>query len=249
MTITTTLQDTTHAAASAATTAPRFDMYLFIHKALRQFMGHTLTRLGAMDVSDAEERDAVLDGVDSLLGFLRGHLQHENDFVHTAIEARRPGGARQTADDHLQHQDAIANLEDESRAVRDARDEHRSLLALRLYRHLADFVGENLQHMQVEETCNNAELWSLYSDEELVAIHDRLLATIGPDEMALTMRWMAAALNVQELAALFDDMRQKAPPPALEALLEVAHAQLDERRWGQLLRAIGRTPAPRPMAA
>ena len=228
---------------SATTKMPRFDMYVFIHKALRQFMGHTLTRLGAMDVNDAEERTAVLDGVDGLLRFMRGHLQHENDFLHTAIEARRPGGARQTADDHVHHQDAIGNLEDECRAVRDARDEHRPLLALGLYRHLAEFVGENLLHMQVEETRNNAELWALYSDEELVALHDRLLATIGPDEMALHARWLAAALSVPELAMLFGDMRQKAPPPAFEALLEVAHAQLDERRWGQLQHALGRTPA------
>lgn len=237
-----------HAAEATATLAhakaPRVDMYAFIHKALRQFMSHTLGRVGTMDVSDPEERALALDGVDALMAFMRGHLQHENDFVHTAIEARRPGGAHQTADDHLQHLEAIGNLEDESRAVRDARDEHRPALAQRLYRHLAVFVAENLQHMQVEETENNAALWALYTDEELLAIHDRLLSTIPPDEMALTARWMAAALSVQELAGLFGEMRQKAPAPAFEALLEVARTQLDERRWAQLARALGRPPVP-----
>jgi len=228
----------------APTKAPRFDPYIFIHKALRQFMGHTLSRLGSMDVGDAEERPLVLDGVDALLQFMRGHLQHENDFVHTAIEARHPGGARHSADDHLLHVDAIGNLEDESRAVRDARDEHRPALALRLYRHLAEFVGENLVHMQVEETQNNAALWALYSDAELIEIHDRLLATIGPAEMALTARWMAASMSVPELALLFGEMQHKAPPPAFAALLDVARTQLDDRRWAQLARALGRPPVP-----
>jgi hypothetical protein len=224
--------------------APRFDLYVFIHKALRQFMTHTLGRVGSMDVDDAEQRGPVLDGVEALLAELRAHVQHENDFVHTAIEARRPGGARHTADDHLLHLEAIANLEDETRALRHARDDQRATLALRLYRHLGEFVGENFVHMQVEETQNNAALWALYSDDELVAIHDRLLASVPPAEMALVVRWMAAALNDTELALLFGEMQHKAPPPAVEALLGIARSQLDERRWAKLARALGRPPVP-----
>ncbi len=234
---------------AAPTKAPRVDLYTFIHKALRQAMTHTLRSLGALDASEDPECKVVLDGVDRLLALLRSHLQHENDFVHTAIEARQPGGARQTADDHVEHQEAIRNLEDEARALRDAQGDNRAMLALRLYRHLAAFIGENLAHMQVEETRGNARLWALYSDEELVAIHDRLVASIPPAEMAETARWMAAALSVPELAALFSDMRAKAPPPAFEALLGVARTQLDERRWAQLARALGLPPAPGLMTA
>ena len=247
-----TLPGNTHVAARAPARAPRPDLYGAIHKALRAFMSHTLVRLGAMDVADAEERGLALDGVDALLALLRGHVQHENDFVHTAIEARRPGGARHTADDHLGHLDAIANLEDEVRALRDLGDERaeqRALQAARLYRHLAELIGENLVHMQVEEADNNAALWALYSDAELVAIHDRLLASVAPAEMALVVRWMASSLSLPELTGLFGEMQAKAPPPAFEALLDIARAQLDERRWARLARALGRPPVPGLMSA
>ena len=237
------LPGNTHVATVSAN-APRLDLYVHIHKALRQFMSDTVQRLGAMDVADAVERSTALDAVDALLRQLRTHLQHENDFIHTAIEARRPGGARHTADDHVEHVDAIANLEDEARALRDARPDQRAELALRLYRHLAAFVGENFVHMQVEETENNAALWALYSDDELAQIHGRLMATIAPPEMALTVRWMAAALSVPELAGLFAEVRHQAPPAAFEALLDVAGGRLDDRRWAQLCRALGRAPAP-----
>ncbi len=231
-------------AAPATARAGRLDMYRFVHKALRRFMSDTLGRLGALDVNDAEERQAVLDSVDSLLAALRSHLQHENDYLHTAIEARRPGGARTTADEHLQHLDSIGDLEDESRALRDAADGQRPQLALSLYRHLAVFVGEKLVHMQVEETRNNAELWALYGDDELTAIHDRLVASVGQAELALIARWSAAALSVPELALLLADVCRKAPPAVFEALLDVARAHLDERRWAQLARALGRPPVP-----
>lgn len=235
--------------AATAVKAPRLDLYVAIHKALRQFMAHTVGRLGALDLEEEEDFRAVLGEVQSLLDLMKAHLQHENDFIHTAIEARRAGGARHTADDHGLHQDAIANLEDEARALSVVRPEQRPAHALRLYRHLAEFVGENLVHMQVEETRNNEALWALYDDAELLALHDRLLAAVPPAEMALVLRWMAAALNPAELAALFGDMQRKAPAPVLEAMLDIARAQLSEKRWAQLARALGRPPVPGLMSA
>lgn len=223
---------------------PRFDLYAAIHKALRLSMAQALVRLGALDPDDDNERAAVADAVTDLLTLLRGHLQHENEFLHTAIEARRPGAARQTAADHSEHLDSIACLENEVRLLRRAPADERAFLAQRLYGHLAVFVGENLIHMMVEETQNNASLWALYSDEELLALHDRLIASLPPAEMAQAVRWMAQALSVPELTALFADMGQKAPPQAFEGLLHTAQVHMPAARWAALARALGRPPVP-----
>ena len=236
-------------ASAMLATSPRFDVYTTIHKALRQFMADTLARVGRLDADDDRERAAVLDQVEALLLQMRSHLQHENEHVHAAIEARRPGGSRMTASDHVGHLESMRNLDDEAQALRHARPEQRGMLALRLYRHLAVFVGENLEHMHIEEIENHASLWALYSDEELMAMHARLMATIGPAEMALTARWMAAALNPQELAALFGEVRLNAPAEAFAALLDIARSQLDENRWAKLARALGLTPVPGLMTA
>ena len=159
--------------------APRVDLYGPVHQALCQAMAQTLRDLGTRDVRDAEARGAVLDSVDSLIGLLRSHLAHESDFIHTAIEARQPGGTRQAADDHLRHLEAIGHLADESRAVRGAQDEHRPLLAQRLHRHLAAFVSEKLLHMHAEEARGHAALWALYSDDELLALQGRMAAALS----------------------------------------------------------------------
>jgi hypothetical protein len=229
-----------HAVAAAAhTDAPRFDVYTGIHKALRAFMHDTLTQLGRVDAADPFALGPVLDQVDELLAELRHHVRNEDDFVHAAIEARRPGGAARTGGDHAEHLAEIALLEDEVRALRTARPEQRAPAALRLYRELAAFVGENLRHMQVEETANHAALWSLYTDAELAALHDRLMASLPPQEMAVVVRWMARALAPQELTALFVDARAKMPAEPFDALFGLACAELGPVRRDALRCAVG----------
>ncbi len=230
------------AAAPAAT--PRPDLYTPIHKALRAFMADTLQRLGAMDLEDDAERCATLAQVEQLLDELRGHLGRENLFVHAAMEARRPGSSVRIAGEHVAHLEHIHNLEDEAQALRDALPAQRAEFAQRLYRHLAEFVADNLLHMACEEREHNAALWSLYGDAELAAMHDRLVASLTPVELALTMRWMAVGLNLQELTGLFRDLQTKAPPEAVRALLDIVQAHLPAARWAKLARALGLPPVP-----
>jgi len=230
--------------APAQATAPRLDLYVVIHKTLRRMMSQTLVRLGCMDVTDEADMADALRAVDGLLEACMSHLKHENDFVHAAIEARRPGGAAKTAGDHVEHVDAIETLAAEVRALRAAAVEQRATLALRLYRHLSLFVAENFEHMHIEETANNATLWALYTDEELLEIHDRLIASVPPAEMFEILRWAAPALAPQELAAVLGGMQAGAPPEAFRAVMDMVRGQIDDTRWLKLTRALGLPQVP-----
>lgn len=240
---------TTQAPAATAPALPRIDMYTPIHKGLRAFMSDTLVRLGSVDHNDDSDRQRTLDQVDALLAQMKSHLEHENHFVQTAIEARSAGAASRTAHDHIDHLECISNLEDECRALRDARPEQRAGLGLSLYRHLGAFVAENLQHMLVEERENNAALWAHYSDAELAQVHDLLLASIPPAELLVCMRWMVVAMSVAELAPMYAAMRDKAPPAAFALLLDVAREHMDSTRWAKLARALDLAPVPGLMTA
>lgn len=220
-------------------TAPRYDLYGPIHKAIRRFMNDTLQRLGALDVADDDALGAALEQLDSLLAALRRHLKHENDFLHTAIEARQPGGARGTAEEHVEHLESLAALEGESSALRAAPAEQRDQRVARLYRHLALLVAENLQHMHIEETANNALLWAHYSDAELMDIHDRLVATIPPAEMMGWLRWMAPSLAPAELTGMLGGMREKAPAEVFGGVMQVVRSCVDNQRWSVLERSLG----------
>lgn len=234
----------TAARPAATASAQRLDLYAGIHKAMRHFMTDTLHRVGRMDPTDAADLARTLGQFEDLMGACLDHLHHENDFVHTAIEARAPRGAARTADDHVEHIAHVEALRAEARALAQAEPSERAPLALRLYRHLALFVADNFQHMNVEETQNNAALWAHYSDAELMEVHQRILASLRPEETLQVMRWMVPALCPAERAQTLGGMKAGAPAAAFAAVLDVVRPHLDETAWDKLTRALGLPQQP-----
>jgi hypothetical protein len=228
-------------AESTSATTPRVDLYAAIHKALRLFMHDTLQRVGRLDADDTAERHTVLAQVQALLEACRSHVAKENAYVHTAIEARRPGASGRVAGEHDTHLEAIAALEAEAAALRALPT---AAAAGRLYRHLARFVGENLEHMHVEETLHNAALWAAYSDAELMQIEQRIVGSIPPAEMAALLRWMIPAVTPAERAGMLGGMQQGMPPDAFAGVLDIARRVLDDTAWAKLTRALGLPPVP-----
>jgi hypothetical protein len=181
-----------------AAVQPRLDLYSGIHKALRAFMADTLLTLGRVDVDEGPALAAATQQVIDLMDLCVAHLRHENEFVHIAIEARAPGASSAIAHDHAEHLQHTAQLRAAAIALRAASAAVRPALCQALYRELAVFMADNLQHMHVEETAHNAVLWARYTDAELAQIHDALLATIPPAEMALVARWMLPFMQPAE---------------------------------------------------
>lgn len=229
---------------AVAATAQRFDMYSGIHKAMRAYMADTLLAVGRMDCDDALELAQVTQRVLELLGACASHLKHENDFIHVAIEARASGGSDAIAHEHEDHLAHIARLGNLVAALRGAAPAARAEGAQRLYRELALFAADNFWHMQVEETAHNAVLWSRYTDAELVAIHDALVASIPPGEMMAIARWLVPFMNPAERVGLLSDLRAKAPAPAFQAILDTVQPHLTPAEWGKLARGLGLAPVP-----
>lgn len=227
-----------------AAAQPRMDMYTGIHKAMRACMADALLALGRTDPADAEEIATATARVLDLLDLCESHLQHENDFVHRAIEARAAGASDAVAHDHEEHREHIGQLRLLVQVLRTARAGAGALVAQQLYRQLGLFVAENFRHMDVEETAHNAVLWARYSDAELAALHDELVASIPPEKMIRIARWLVPAMNPAERLALLGDIQSKAPAPAFEAILDVARPHLTAGEWAKLARGLGISPVP-----
>lgn len=221
-----------------ADSAPRFDIYGAIHRAWRLFMVETLGQVGRLDVDDADAMAATLDQVELLCLQLRRHVAHENEFLHPALEAAAAGSARPIADEHVSHLDTLASLEDQVQALRQVAPAQRSALARRLYRLLALFVAENFEHMEQEERVHNPLLWAHYSDAQLLALDGRIIASLDPQEMALSLQWITRALPPQDLAALLAGARPGMPAEAFDGLLGLVRQTLDAQPGPRLARTL-----------
>ncbi len=207
----------------------RYDPYLVVHKGLRALMTDTLQRVGRMDPWDDEDTAQVLAQLRELVSLAQSHLHHEDLFVHPAMEARAPGSTRSAEAGHQSHRAALAGLLEGCASVERSTGEVRAAAALSLYRRLALFVAEDLLHMHVEETQNNAVLWATYTDEELHGIVDRLVASMPPETNAKIARWMVASSSPGERATLLRGVRQTMPAPAFDAMLGALAGGLNAR--------------------
>ncbi|MBX3636129.1 MAG: hemerythrin domain-containing protein [Rubrivivax sp.] len=243
-------RDTT-AAKTTPLPAPqgRVDLYAGVHKALRLAMARTLTSVGSTDPDDAADVATTAAQVGRLLDLCEKHLQVEEAFVHPALERAQPGSAARIAAEHVHHAETIADLRDLAGLAADSQGTPRAAALGRLYRALALFVADNLQHMHVEETAHNTLLWAHYSDEQLLEIEHAILGSIPAPAMAEVLQLMFPALAAPERAALMSLMRPGMPPEAFLGVLEIARATLSPQDHAKLCRALGVAAAPGLMTA
>lgn len=227
------------AVSAAAHQAQRFDIYGTIHKAMRHIMGELLLDAGRLDAADEAACRRLCDEVRTFADFCTSHIEHENTFVHTAIEARAPGASQRIAGEHVQHEQDIAALHHHARALAEAAPGERAACATTLYHALALFIAHNLAHMYIEETQHNQLLWAHYSDGEILAIHDALVSQIPPAEMGYTLQWMIPAMTPQERVEVLRGIQASAPVQAFAGVMTLAREVLPEAQWQYLERGLG----------
>lgn len=226
--------------------AQRHNLYAEIHKGMRAMMAQTLAACGRADWLDALDSTQMLAELRGMAAFCAAHLEHENGFIHPALEARQPQSASRVAAEHVEHEHAIDDLLRRADLVEHSSGAARVAAGEALYRALAVFVADNLLHMQVEETAHNAVLWTHYSDDELFGIHHTLVASLSPHESQQSLYWMLPNVSHGERVAMLGGMRANAPAPVYEGALAVLRSQLSVKDWAKLEAALA---APAPLAA
>jgi len=217
---------------------PRHNIYALIHKALRLAMAETLPAVGRLDAADAGEVSDAIVRVRELIAFCRHHLEVENALVHPAIEARTAGVTARIAAEHVEHEASMAALERSVESLARAPAAGRAAAAFELYAKLACFVGENLVHMNEEETAHNRALWATYSDAELIELENTIKAQQSPEQMERVLRWMLPAMSPAERAALVRGVRRAAPPPVYAGIVALARTHVDATGWRKLETAL-----------
>lgn len=214
----------------------RYDIYAPVHKGLRMALSKLLVRLGAHDFRDEAATAALLADLRAQLFLSGSHLKHEDNHFQAAVEAATADGATRLMGQHDHHRDSFDELERLMAAVEQASPEKRFAAGHALYLAFGRFVAEDFEHMADEETKILPILQARHSDQELMEMEGRLIASIPPDVVMQFWKIMIPAMNQQDRVSMLGFVKKNAPTEAFQAIIDVAaRPALSEAELRELL--------------
>jgi hypothetical protein len=222
-----------------AVTAPvTLDLYKDIHKAIRVELFAATAEAGRLDPSQVVARGALASHVTDIVELLRSHAEHEDAAIQPVLEVRLPDLAERVEVDHLTLEARMDDLAEMAAEQAAAGVPDPGTQVQRLYLALASFTGDYLEHQDVEERVIMPALEAAVGIDDVVAIHQAILAGIPPEEMGRSLALMLPAMNIDDRTALLGGMRAGAPAEVFEGVWALAGSVLapeDHRDLGRRL--------------
>ena len=203
-----------------------FDLYRDIHKAVRVEMFGVVADAGRMDPSDPNARVDVAEKVQALVTLLRQHAEHEDGAINSALEQVDPGLVARIVADHAVIEAAMDTLLELSAAMVDASGDTARTATHELYLELAAFTSDYLAHQDVEERIVGPALDRALGFEGMLAVHDRIIGNIPPQELSSSLAVMFPAMNVDDRTELLGGMKASAPAEVFEGTWSLARSVL-----------------------
>lgn len=217
-------------------TAADNNIFATIHKSIRRGLADLLTRLGTTDYEDDAALQTATDELESLLRYCESHLEHEERFVRPACGERVLPEALDRG--HPQHLRMIAELRALARAVRSTPRGRRAAYGHTLYLHFGGFVADCLQHMAEEERVLLPLMLRVLGAAEVLAVRERIVASLSPAEQLESARRMLAATDPRERRALTSAMLAQAPGSVVMQLVASVEPALGGAAFAELVRLV-----------
>jgi hemerythrin-like domain-containing protein len=167
-----------------------------IHRAIRFALSDALTMLGATRFDDANETAFVVEWLGEVLALCEGHLNVEEKIVLPALRSRLTGNLDSIAHAHRAQTEGVQEMTALGEALLHASSDSRVFIGRMLYLRFSTFMGENMLHMAEEEQVVQPLLERVFTDDELRAMHARILDSLTPGEREMAARWMTASQGV-----------------------------------------------------
>ena len=194
------------------------DLYRDIHKAIRSELFAVTTSAASIDPSDPLARAALFEHVQDLANFLVDHAEHEDTHIQPVLERELPELAARIA---VEHPDLEAEIGRIVGTLGGGTD-----VAL-LHLDLASFTSAYLAHQDLEERVIMPALEATVGLEAVVGIHEAILGSIPPPEMAKSLALMLPAMNVDGRAEMLGGMKAGAPAEVFAEVWNLASSVLD----------------------
>lgn len=196
---------------------------------------HTALSLQQTNFLDPEDAEATLASMDQVLSCFHSHAMHEDRFILPVVQQFNPQLVDEFEREHgidesLAHR--LSNLIPVySRSVS---SEAKLEAGFAIQTAFSEFVAFNLCHMNKEEDKINKLLWANYSDEGIIDIHRKLLASLPPAGTAFETRWMIKGICNAEVVRWLKEVEHSAPEAVFKELLSMAESELPAGRWDNI---------------
>ncbi len=209
--------------------ADRYNLFNFIHKALRAQLYDTALTLQKTDFTIETETETAIVKVQQTLKSFESHAEKENHFILPAISKFYEQKAMMIEGEHDTDEALSEQMKNKMEALRFAPVELKDRTGRQLFYLFIEFTGFNLIHMNKEEHILNEILWENYSDEELMAITGEIMKNIPPSEMMEIFPWMMKGITNLELIGFLADLEKGLPTETFDAVMNMAHRNIPER--------------------
>ena len=214
-----------------------------IHKGLRASLYDCAIALQQANFLSATETEVVSDKLKEVLMLFEEHASKEDHYILPAIAAFEPSVVDSFEQEHDQDHQLAENLKAALEALqRLTTAEERIEAGYSLNNSFVAFMVFNLQHMAKEEKILNELLWRYYSDEEIIAIQQRIVRETSPWHNDFFSKWMLRGINNHEAINWLKAVERTAPPVVFQTLHQKAEQELPEERFRQIEKAIQEEP-------
>jgi hypothetical protein len=202
------------------------DLYRDIHKGIRAELFAVTGSAGNLDPADRAGRADLARHVDGVVEMLSAHAEHEDTAIQSVLEVHAPALAEQIAADHPALEARVEEIQYLARQAVDASGDRVRAEVHRVYVELASFTGAYLAHQDLEERDVMPAIEQAVGFEQVLAIHQAIVGSIPPDQMAKSLAVMIPAMNVDDRTELLGGMQQGAPAEVFDGVWSLVKSVL-----------------------
>lgn len=222
----------------------RFNGFSMIHKALRAMLYDAGLQLQQVNFADPAAASAVFSKVKMILEMYDDHADHEDAHILPMIDSHDKALQDSFEKEHVTDRRLAAELNTAMQAYESAATPPERIMAgNKVFYAFNSFIAFNLEHMNREETELNTVLWANYQDQDIMAVSQKIAASVPPAKLFETARWMMRGCSDMELGMYLKIAGKGMPADKLELLMELASKELPVERF-ERIRAMAEEQVP-----
>jgi len=217
----------------------RYNIFYQVHKGLRAMLYETALLLQHTDFTNFDEAEQTIEQLLAVVELFDKHAHTEDTLVFDAITSFEPSLVnafeQEHREDHALGRRLTGVILSYGYAVSssDQLEIGRSIASA-----FIEFMIFNLNHMAKEEDVINKALWKHYSDAALHGITQKIISSLPHSHMIKFSTWMIRGLSNNEIINWLREIKNNAPYPVFQSMLQMAQQQLNSNRWLRVQEAL-----------